>query len=223
MANIITLNSPATELGESVNTRAREDLAKRIKNIVDINGWTQTEAGRLCGQSQPRISGLLSGHLSRFSLDNLLKIATVLEYHSKDFPDDKRTTESALEMIEMFRALVDSRPIKAVYALATVGSKTLRGGEVVTSSTEMKIGGMSVARVGDLIRYPNGRESAIISGAGYAAVYEGKPLAIVGSHIENGDVIESSPQNDAKIIEYADDEATPGLLEPGYAPPTGKE
>jgi len=223
MINTNTSNSPASELGDAVNTRARDDLAKRIKNLVDANGWTQTYAAGLCGQSQPRISDILSGRLARFSMDNLLKIATVLEYHSKDFPADKRTTQSALEIVELFRALVDRRPIKAVYALATVGSKTARGGEVATSTTGIEINGIRVARVGDVVRYSDGRESPIVSGAGYASVYEGKPLAIVGSHIENGDVIESSLQNDAKIIQYADDEAIPGLLEIGFEPPTKKE
>ena len=223
MTNTNTSNSPASELGDAVNTRARDDLAKRIKNLVDANGWTQTYAAGLCGQSQPRISDILSGRLTRFSMDNLLKIATVLEFNSKDFPADKRTTESAQQIIEMFTALVNSRPIKAVYALATMGSKTARGGEVATASTEMRISGIQVARVGDLVRYPDGRESPIVSGAGYASVYEGKPLAIVGSHIENGDVIESSLQNDAKIIQYADEEGIPGLLEIGYEPPTKGE
>ena len=223
MTNITPPHSPASDLGDAVNARAREDLAKRIKLIVEVNSWTQTEAGGLCRQSQPRISDILSGRLARFSLDNLLKISTVLEFHSKDFSVDKRTTASALEIIEMCRALVTSRPVKAIYALATVGSKTMRGGEVVTSSTAIKIDGKRVARVGDLVRYPDGSESPIVSGAGYASVYEGKPLAIVGSHIENGDVIESSRQNDAKIIQYADDEAIPGLLEIGYESPTKGE
>ncbi|WP_416052660.1 PAAR domain-containing protein [Cupriavidus basilensis] len=219
MTNATTHNSPATELGETVNTRAREDLAKRIKSIVEANGWTQVETGRLCGQSQPRISDVLSGRLARFSLDNLLKIATVLEFHSKDAPADRHSRENAQKISEMFMALVDSRPIKAVYALATVGSKTTRGGEVATSSTAIKIDGRSVARVGDLVRYPDGSESPIVSGAGYASVYEGKAVAIVGSHIENGDVIESSLQSNAKIIQYSDDEGIQGLLEIGYEPP----
>ncbi|WP_211468288.1 PAAR domain-containing protein [Collimonas silvisoli] len=223
MINTTNPNSPATELGDAVSTRAREYLAKRIKSIVEANGWTQAHAGGLCAQSQPRISDILSGRLARFSMDNLLKIATVLEFHSKDFPADKRTTENALQIIEMSRALMDTGPIKAVYALATVGSKTARGGEVATSSAEMRVGGMKVALMGDLVRYPDGRESPIVSGAGYASVYEGKPLAIVGSHVENGDVIESSSQNAAKIIQYADDEAIPGLLEIGFETPAKKE
>jgi hypothetical protein len=48
-------------------------------------------------------------------------------------------------------------------------------------------------------------------------------LAIVGSHIENGDVIEYSPQNEAKVIQYADDEAILGLLEIGFELPSQKD
>lgn len=223
MTNTTTPNSPATALSETVNSCTRDEIAKRIKTVVKINGWTQAEAGRLCGQSQPRMSDVLNDQPSRFSLDNLLKIATVLEFHSKEFPADRRTRESALQIIETVRTLVNSRPIKSVHALVTVGSKTVRGGEVVTSSTAIKIDRKSVARVGDLVRYADGSESPIVSGAGYASVYEGKPLAIVGSHIENGDVIESSPQSEAKIMQYADDEETPGFLEIGYEPPTKRE
>lgn len=115
------------------------------------------------------------------------------------------------------------RPVKATYLLVTVGSKTARGGVVATSSTGAEIDGRGIACVGDLVRYPDGTESPIASGAGYAAVWDGKPLAIVGSHIANGDVIADSLQGDVKIIEYADDEPTPGLLEVGYKPPTPPE
>lgn len=219
MTNTNIYNSPASDFGDAVNTCARENLAKRIKGLVEANGWTQTYAAGLCGQSQPRISDILNDRLARFSMDNLFKIATVLEFHSKDFPANKRTTESVQKIIEMCRALVDSRPVKAVYVLATVGSKTFRGGEVVTSTTGICIGGMDVARVGDLVRYPDGTESPIVSGAGCASVCDGKPVAIVGSHIENGDVIESSPQNGVKIIQFADEDNIPGLLEVGYEPP----
>ena len=40
--------------------------------------WTQAEAARRCGVTQPRINDLLRGRVSRFSLDALVNIATAL-------------------------------------------------------------------------------------------------------------------------------------------------
>jgi len=74
-------------------------------------------------------------------------------------------------------------------------------------------------RVGDIIRYPDGTESKIVSGAGYAAVCDGKLAAIIGSAAENGDTIIDSLQDAWQFAEYADGDAIPGLLQPGYVPP----
>ena len=41
-------------------------------------GWTQVEAARRCGVTQPRINDLLRGRVSRFSLDALVNICTAL-------------------------------------------------------------------------------------------------------------------------------------------------
>jgi uncharacterized Zn-binding protein involved in type VI secretion len=120
-----------------------------------------------------------------------------------------------------FMAKLASRPVKATYDLATLGAKTRQGGEVVTASTDMKMDGYRIACVGDIVRYPDGIESRIISGAGAALFYKDLPVAIVGSATDNGDMIISSLQNSAQIQEYADDDGIPGLLQPGYTAPTG--
>lgn len=114
------------------------------------------------------------------------------------------------------------RPIKAVYVLATLGSKTRLGGEVVTATSGMEVGDHPIARVGDIIRYPDGTETTIVSGAGYAMVAEDKPAAIIGSAAENGDAIVSSLQKASEFHEYADGDGIPGLLQPGYVPPPPK-
>lgn len=41
-------------------------------------------------------------------------------------------------------------------------------------------------------------------------------IAIVGSATDNGDTVVSSLQNLAQVVEYAEDEGIPGLLQPGY-------
>ncbi len=51
---------------------------QKIAEIVQESGWTQTEAAARCGVTQPRISDLLRGRVSRFSLDALVNIATAI-------------------------------------------------------------------------------------------------------------------------------------------------
>ena len=62
----------------AANLRARAELMQQIAAIVKKRGWTQMEAARQCGVSQPRINDLLRGRVSRFSLDALVNIATAI-------------------------------------------------------------------------------------------------------------------------------------------------
>lgn len=57
---------------------ARAQLMMQIQDIIRRHGWTQTEAARRCGVSQPRISLLLSDQFGQFTLDALVKIAANL-------------------------------------------------------------------------------------------------------------------------------------------------
>ncbi len=63
---------------QSANMRARADLARQITSIIKTRSWTQAAAARHCGVTQPRINDLLSGHISRFSLDALVNIASAI-------------------------------------------------------------------------------------------------------------------------------------------------
>lgn len=114
---------------------------------------------------------------------------------------------------------LSKRPILSRHYIATLGAKTTQGGEVVSASVESEINFLPVACVGDVVQYPDGSKSKISSGAGFAAAFKDNPLAIVGSHIENGDTIMSSPQSIAEIIRYADEPSIPGFLEEGYILP----
>ena len=51
---------------------------QQIAAIVSESGWTQVEAAKHCGVTQPRINDLLRGRVSRFSLDALVNIATAI-------------------------------------------------------------------------------------------------------------------------------------------------
>lgn len=131
----------------------------------------------------------------------------------------KHTTDEEKHLATELTSRPAARPVKAIYDLATLGSKTLRGGEVVTASTGMVIDKHRIACVGDSVRYPDGSEARIVSGAGFALTFERRPAAIVGSAIDNGDVITTSRQASGRIREYADGDSIPGLLQAGYLAP----
>lgn len=63
---------------QAANLRARADLMRGIAGIIERQKWTQAEAARRCGVTQPRINDLLRGRISRFSLDALVNIAASL-------------------------------------------------------------------------------------------------------------------------------------------------
>ncbi|MBY0505660.1 MAG: helix-turn-helix domain-containing protein [Bryobacteraceae bacterium] len=65
---------------EAANLRARADLMQKVTAIVQAEGWTQVDAARRCGVTQPRMNDLLRGRVSRFSLDAKLNICTALGF-----------------------------------------------------------------------------------------------------------------------------------------------
>jgi uncharacterized Zn-binding protein involved in type VI secretion len=115
------------------------------------------------------------------------------------------------------------RPIKSRHALVTIGSMTERDGRVVTASTGIGIivngERLRVACVGDTVRYANGTETVITSGAGCAMRHEGRPVAIVGSHLANGDTITHSRQSSHHITQFADEEPIQACCNPATLRP----
>ena len=63
---------------QAANLRARAELMQQIATAVKNKDWTQAEAAKRCGVTQPRINDLLRGKVSRFSLDALVNIATAI-------------------------------------------------------------------------------------------------------------------------------------------------
>ena len=63
---------------EAANLTVRSDLMDEIEAIIRTNSWTQKEAAKRCGVTQPRINDLLRGRISRFSVDALVNIAAAL-------------------------------------------------------------------------------------------------------------------------------------------------
>lgn len=70
--------SLAESPAEAVSLRIRAELMEQIAALVERKGWTQAEAARHCGISQPRMNDLLRGRISKFSLDALVDAATAL-------------------------------------------------------------------------------------------------------------------------------------------------
>lgn len=63
---------------QAANLQARAELMRQISVIIKDSSWTQSEAASRCGVTQPRMSDLLRGRVSQFSLDALVNIATAL-------------------------------------------------------------------------------------------------------------------------------------------------
>ena len=63
---------------QAANLRARAELMQQIAAVVKDKDWTQADAAKRCGVTQPRINDLLRGKVSRFSLDALVNIATAI-------------------------------------------------------------------------------------------------------------------------------------------------
>lgn len=132
---------------------------------------------------------------------------------------------SSAEMSSTEQVLASPAPqrrrVTGRYPIATLGSYTLHGGKVVLAGDEPQGDGFRIACVGDLVRYPDGSESIIVSGAGNASTFGNRPVALVGSHVENGDRIVLSRQSMGEIVLFEGDAPIPGLLQPGYLPPQG--
>lgn len=64
-------NTPA----QAANLTARAELMRALQGLVAASGWTQGEAARRCGVTQPRMNDLLRGRIAKFSLDALVNLA----------------------------------------------------------------------------------------------------------------------------------------------------
>ncbi len=128
------------------------------------------------------------------------------------------TKTDGQRLVAEFMARLAAKPVKGRYPAGTESSTTERGGKLIATSGFRTIGGRA-AMVGDIVRYADGSVARIVSGAGIAAVYEGRPLALVGSELDNGDSITGPVHNGMVIVQYADEEPIKGLLDPNYVPP----
>ena len=66
---------------EAENMKLRSTLMMALEKHIRAKGWTQAEAARRLGVTQPRVSDLLRGKISLFALDTLVNMAVAAGLH----------------------------------------------------------------------------------------------------------------------------------------------
>lgn len=127
----------------------------------------------------------------------------------------------ARQIIEQNAERDRQHPVTAIWRVAVEGSLTARGGvvNVTDNNRRMDFGNGKTARIavaGDLVTYPDGQSARIVTGAGRKATHNEKGLALVGSLLDNGDEIISTPQEHLVLLSRKGiDEAPDFLAHPG--------
>ncbi|SDV46744.1 helix-turn-helix domain-containing protein [Chitinasiproducens palmae] len=63
------------------NMKLRSALMMAVEQRIKERGWTQAQAARQLGVTQPRISDLLRGKIDLFSLDTLVNMVSAAGLH----------------------------------------------------------------------------------------------------------------------------------------------
>lgn len=119
--------------------------------------------------------------------------------------NDLAKLDAPLAAIAEREAFARQHPVLAIWRIATEGSRTRDGGVVahVNHDTKLLLDNgkfAGIALVGDIVTYGNGRTARIISGAGSMGMYRGSSFALVGSVLDNGDEIISTPQGHSYLV-----------------------
>lgn len=61
---------------ERQRLKTLSELMRRLQEHIRQQGWTQKEAAKLLGVTQPRISDLMRGKISVFSIDAVMGMLT---------------------------------------------------------------------------------------------------------------------------------------------------
>lgn len=64
---------------EPVEALAKAELARRVGSIIKHRHLTQSDAAKLLGIDQPKVSRLLRGQLQEFSMERLIKFLLLLD------------------------------------------------------------------------------------------------------------------------------------------------
>lgn len=66
---------------EAENMKLRSELMMALEQHINRQGWTQGEAAKRLGVTQPRVCDLMRGKIHLFSIDALLSIAVAAGLH----------------------------------------------------------------------------------------------------------------------------------------------
>lgn len=66
---------------EAENMKLRSGLMRSLKDYIERAGLNQTEAAKLFGATQPRVSDLMRGKINVFALDALVNMAAAAGLH----------------------------------------------------------------------------------------------------------------------------------------------
>lgn len=66
---------------EAENMKLRSSLMRSLKDYIEHTGLNQTEAAKLFGVTQPRVSDLMRGKINVFALDALVNMAAAAGLH----------------------------------------------------------------------------------------------------------------------------------------------
>jgi len=61
---------------EAENMKLRSALMVALEQHIKTQGWSQAEAARLLGVTQPRVSDLMRGKIGLFGIDTLVNMLT---------------------------------------------------------------------------------------------------------------------------------------------------
>ncbi|MDJ0586336.1 helix-turn-helix transcriptional regulator, partial [Microcystis sp. M49636_WE2] len=59
---------------EATNLKIRADLMLTLRSFIQEKRWTQQEAATFFEETKPKISDLMNGEISRFTVDKLLSL-----------------------------------------------------------------------------------------------------------------------------------------------------
>jgi len=128
------------------------------------------------------------------------------------------TGDSVMQNTQTESDLEHRTTTEPTHLFATIGSLTERGGRITKTTSGLTVIGLALARVGDVVTYEDGSEAVITDGAGAFAVDDGKPIALVGSSLSNGDRIAETLQR-SWGVHMGERETIDGLFDPAYVPP----
>ena len=102
------------------------------------------------------------------------------------------------------------------YFIVTIGLRSERGGWGSHVTTKAEYRALALSWGGDTVTYDDS-EAASVDGVGRAALWDGKPFALVGSRLSNGDWITETTR-DGGSIKVHSDKPVPGIFAPAYMP-----